>query len=233
MCDFLAIMAKKKINIRLFLKEIIDRRKLLQVDEHGWGLAFKEDGELVVVKEPLPAWQSSFFLWLEEGKMRIKTDLFILHVRKATQGDISWYNTHPFYTEWNGKKYVFAHKGDVSEAIKEYNVEKLKPLGETDSEKFFLYVLEKIINDRSLYDSIDDIKHFSDEIGDIGKLNYVLTDGETMLIYDGNDEEPLFYSESKKYFAVASESLRKGRWKEIGIGHMIVIREGKLEKFYK
>ncbi len=42
----------------------------------------------------------------------IKSDNVIAHIRKATQGQVSLENTHPFQRELWGRYWVFAHNGN-------------------------------------------------------------------------------------------------------------------------
>ena len=142
MCDFIVVNQSKPFRIDEYLAEVVKRRKALSEDEDGWGVFFEDDSDWVVVKEPQAAWRSPFFLWFEKKKFGVKSKTLIIHVRKATHGSVSWQNTHPFIAEVDGKKYVFAHKGDVSKFIENVELKKFKPRGETDSEKFFLYLLE-------------------------------------------------------------------------------------------
>ena len=45
----------------------------------------------------------------------IRSDNVIAHIRKATQGQVSLENTHPFVRELWGRYWVFAHNGNLKD----------------------------------------------------------------------------------------------------------------------
>jgi len=226
MCDFLVVSSKKPFPISDYLEEVVRRRKWLRHDEHGWGFYFDDGKNQVLVKEPIPPWKSSLFMWLERREIKTKAKFLMLHVRKATQGEVSWFNTHPFHFEYNGKRYVFAHKGDISKKLDYIKDMVAKPLGNTDSERFFLAAIKVIEDNGGLPEALHALKYFSDEIGYGARLNYFLYDGEYLIVYDGQDCEPLYYGTKKNLFIAASEEFRTDTMGEVGLRRIFLVKDG-------
>ena len=82
----------------------------------------------------------------------IKAMNVIAHIRKATTGEHSLANTHPFVREVWGEQWAFAHNGQMTEAfirqVKRLsangNAEYYTPVGDTDSELAFCYLLNRL-----------------------------------------------------------------------------------------
>jgi predicted glutamine amidotransferase len=116
----------------------------LQSERHpdGWGVAFYVDGSPHVTKSAATALHDSLF---QRVSGIVSSETVLAHVRKATVGDLSVLNSHPFqYGRW-----VFAHNGDIPRfsEVKERLVVQIAPklrrfvLGDTDSEiVFFLFL---------------------------------------------------------------------------------------------
>jgi glutamine amidotransferase len=117
-----------------------------QSNQHpdGWGVAYYVDGCPQVTRSAAHALGDQLFHRLS-GVVASQTVL--AHVRKATQGDKTVLNCHPFqYGRW-----VFAHNGDIPdfsktrEALRALVSPRLRRfiLGDTDSETvFFLFLTE-------------------------------------------------------------------------------------------
>ena len=103
----------------------------------GTGLAFYEpDGEPVLDKEPLAAFEDSRFA-LEAR--HISSQTFVVHVRHASTGGLARRNTHPFTMDGR----VMAHNGAISGLPlleQELGGYRDKVLGDTDSERMFALI---------------------------------------------------------------------------------------------
>src|SRR4029077_2603680 len=73
----------------------------------------------------------------------IKTLPAVAHVRKKTRGRASLENTHPFKRVLWGRHWVFAHNGTLPK-VKKRKLVLEEPVGETDSEHAFCWMLERI-----------------------------------------------------------------------------------------
>ena len=117
----------------------------VQSNQHsdGWGVAFYVDGAPHLTRSPTTALGDDLFHRLSGV---VSSETVIAHVRKATQGENTVLNCHPFqYGRW-----VFAHNGDIPSfrERKKALLSEVAPgmrrfiLGETDSEVFFYLVLQ-------------------------------------------------------------------------------------------
>lgn len=118
----------------------------VQSEHHpdGWGVAYYIDGAPHVTKSSSSALGDNLF---KRVSGIVSSETVVAHVRKATQGNLSVLNAHPFqYGRW-----VFAHNGDIPEfeEVRATLLTEVAPrlrrfvLGETDSEViFFLFLSE-------------------------------------------------------------------------------------------
>ncbi len=183
----------------------------------GWGVAYYINRTPHVIKSMKSALQDKLF---KQISGIVSSQTVVAHIRKATQGEVSLLNAHPFqYGQW-----VFAHNGNIK------NYEKLKPifeksinpdikrftLGETDSETIFHFLLTKISEKIPLESSLTDgevikdiltnaIKEIINIIGPLSSyekalpsenfLTFVITNGEIMYAFQGG--QSLYYSTYK------------------------------------
>ncbi len=85
-----------------------DNALVLQSERHpdGWGVAYYVAGAPHVVKSAAAAVSDHLFRHVSGV---VTSETVLAHIRKATQGDLSTINTHPFqYGTW-----VFAHNGNI------------------------------------------------------------------------------------------------------------------------
>ena len=57
-------------------------------------------------------------------------------------------------------------------------------------------------------------------------MNFFLYDGEYLIVYDGADEEPLYYRTEKGKFLAASEEFKNTEMGEIGQSRLLVVKDG-------
>ncbi len=184
----------------------------------GWGVAYYQWGVPHILKTTNAANQCEIFDQLSG----VVTSTTVLgHLRKATVGDLSITNAHPFqFGPW-----VFAHNGNIKN-FERYRSRLLSMvdspfknfiLGKTDSELIFFILLshlhkedlleEKSPCHREIFESIaKSVNKITDIIGptypsddgppDENYLTFLLTDGKTMLAHQGGKD--LYYSTHKK-----------------------------------
>jgi len=164
----------------------------------GWGIATYQDGVPHVEKEITAAYECHLFSAAAE---KTYSTAIVAHVRRATVGQNSLYNTHPFVSgHW-----TFAHNGEVTgfDDLREQLERETDPClqqqrkGTTDSEQFFLWLLTHLQNDgiaalredqadRAVKVLADCLARLAERCGqaapeDPPRLNFVLTDGVGML----------------------------------------------------
>ena len=148
----------------------------------GWGLALYEGKSARIFLDPAPAANSPLARFVREHP--IKTLLAIAHIRKKTRGHAALKNTHPFVRELWGRHLVFAHNGTVKRT-KQLKLGHFTPVGNTDSEHAFCYLLAALHHDfpngpRSRTDYHDAVARYAAKIGRHGTFNMLLGDGEQL-----------------------------------------------------
>jgi predicted glutamine amidotransferase len=146
----------------------------------GWGVALYEGKFARSFLEPTPACTSAMADFIRTNP--IKTLQAIAHVRKKTRGRASLENTHPFKRVMWGRHWVFAHNGTLPR-IKRRRLRWEAPLGETDSEHAFCWLLEQLRvafpggyprQPSKLWRKVAEL---GGELGAEGKFNFLLADG--------------------------------------------------------
>lgn len=198
-----------------------DNALMRQSEEHpdGWGVAYYVEGFPHVVKSVSSAVSDSLFRRVSGV---VSSETVLAHLRKATVGELSIINSHPFqYGNW-----IFGHNGQIPnfEQYREQMLQKVSPvyrrfiLGDTDSEVLFYLLISNMARyfdvDRKgadIDDVIDATRATVDEVRDIvGRdcydadqededdeffLSFVLTNGHMMLAHQGGKQ--LYYSTYK------------------------------------
>ncbi|MGZ5092348.1 MAG: class II glutamine amidotransferase, partial [Burkholderiales bacterium] len=111
----------------------------------------------------------------------------IAHIRKATQGIVSLENTHPFQRELWGRYWVFAHNGTL-ENFAPALAGQYWPVGTTDSERAFCYMLERLrerfpAGQPSLSECFAVLHEITTELAQKGRFNYLLSNGEYLVAH--------------------------------------------------
>ncbi|MHA1597872.1 MAG: class II glutamine amidotransferase [Alphaproteobacteria bacterium] len=156
----------------------------------GWGIAYFENGDVRLIKEAEPAANSDWVNFIERHHLRSR--IVLSHIRKATQGSISFANTQPFIRELGGRMHVFAHNGNLVgiERVETLSYQHYRPVGETDSEHAFCALLERlselwlnISGVPSLAQRFQIVCQFASEIGPLGPANFLYADGDTLFAH--------------------------------------------------
>ena len=142
----------------------------------GTGLGyFDEEGEPVVLKQPLAAYQDQQFA--QEAK-EVCAKTFVAHVRYASGSPITLRNTHPFVQH----RRLFAHNGvigDVPGLERELGRAMSMVGGETDSERYFALITREIERTGDVGEGIVSAARWIAENLPVFALNCVLiTDSE-------------------------------------------------------
>jgi len=129
----------------------------------------------------------------------------IAHIRKATQGETSLQNCHPFIRKAWGAEWVFAHNGDLKTFAPELDGSYV-PAGNTDSELAFCFLMQSMV--QAFGDeapSINQVRHFlkkfSAEVASHGTFNFTLSNGDALYVHCSTK---LHYVERQYPFASAA-----------------------------
>lgn len=157
------------------------------VDEHqdGWGIAFFEGKGVRHLVDYEAAIHSPLAELVKSHP--IKSKHVIAHIRRATQGKVSLENCHPFVRECWGKNWVFAHNGDLK-AFAPHLSGMYLPVGNTDSEVAFCFILQKLREEYQWVEpTVDKLQHslkkICAEINQFGTFNMMLSQGEALFVY--------------------------------------------------
>lgn len=155
----------------------------------GWGIAFYSKNDVQIIRETIPAIDSDYIHCLKDHNF--SSNLVISHIRLATQGKIELKNTQPFSRELAGKMHVFAHNGNLKniETSKKINLGRYRPLGETDSEFAFCFLMslmEDLWTSEKLPDleaRLEVISYFAAIIRNFGPANFIYSDSEILFVH--------------------------------------------------
>jgi predicted glutamine amidotransferase len=155
----------------------------------GWGVAFHEGRDVRLYKEPEPAGGSPWLTFIERHSH--PTQLLMSHIRRATCGGNSLANTQPFARELGGRMHLFAHNGGFDDIIARFarSEHRFRPVGETDSERAFCLLLERlaILWEAEVAPSPaarhDVVAAFAAEMRSLGIANFLYSDGELVFAH--------------------------------------------------
>ncbi len=171
----------------------------------GWGVAYFEERDVFLLREPSPAAESDLVRFMEVNGP--PSNLVLSHIRLATQGEPALRNTQPFQRELGGRAHVFAHNGNLP-GVRDtcrLRTNRFMPVGNTDSEHAFCCLLEKLgdlwtrgpgevppVDVR-----LDIVADFAASLRASGPFNFVYADGDTLFVHahvrkqkDGNERPP-------------------------------------------
>ena len=189
MCELFGMSSRLPTNVSFSLQEFAEHGGGSAIHKDGWGIAFYEGADALIVREPLPAFNSPAMAFVQHHK--IQSQLVISHIRMATQGQRVLANTQPFNRELGGNKHVFAHNGDLlgyswptSDDQRRFD-----PIGDTDSEKAFCELLEELTciwspeQRPSIDEKRDIIQHFGDRMRAFGPANFLYADAKALFAF--------------------------------------------------
>jgi predicted glutamine amidotransferase len=137
MCELFAMSSRMPATLGFSLERLARHGGAEGPHRDGWGIAFYEGPDCLLLREPRPASESPLMRFMEHQGLRTKDGLS--HIRLATFGDRSLRNTQPFLRELGGRMHAFAHNGDFP-ALLDLPADgrrHLPPVGDTDSELAF------------------------------------------------------------------------------------------------
>ncbi len=177
----------------------------------GWGVAYYVADSPHLLKSTSQALDDAIFTRLSGI---VSANTVLAHIRKATQGNLSPLNSHPF----QHGRWVFAHNGDipnfskVSAALREQvsPIFRRYILGDTDSEVIFFLLLTELSRRAEIHrpgvpldvlvdcvrNTVALVREISDDADNKALLTFILSNGESMLAHEGGKD--LLVSTHKK-----------------------------------
>lgn len=190
-----------------------DNALAVQSERHpdGWGVAYYVAQYPHLIKSASTALDDALF---QRVSGIVSSETVVAHVRKATQGELTPLNSHPFqFGRW-----VMAHNGDipafprVSARLRDEIPPVLRRfiLGDTDSEVIFYLFLKYLAGEvdvhrpgtpletarRALDNTVALVRNIADNPENRSLLTFIVTNGDIMLAHHGGKD--LFFSTYKR-----------------------------------
>ena len=182
------------------------------------------------------------------------TSLMFVMERSGSIKGPSHADTHPFARELGGRDYCFAHNGTLEGDAWELPLRSYRPVGATDSERFFCHLMGELAARGKPLDAEDDWAWLHSKLAEtntMGKLNVLFSDGHRLFIYhDVNgwkglnfrkvrvvDGQPRHFGDAEMTVAIAGEASHYGfviatcpmsstGWHSFQRGELIVLDRG-------
>lgn len=224
MCMLLGVSLSDKKNVASLLREFYGH-----CNDHpdGWGIAYDLSGEWKMKKGREKATFSPYI-----SVKSLETALVIGHIRKATRGDRSVANAHPFQKEIGGKQWIFAHNGTID--VEAFEGQEYRTVGFTDSEKAFC-LIEKFLK-RGNGDpdhEVDIISAAVEYLSRYGKFNMLLSDGKRMFAHC-NLYGTLNVYQQEGAVCLSTKPLTKVnepmRWEPMLLDQLYVVENGEIKE---
>lgn len=170
--------------------------------EQGWGFAWypPDESAATVIKDSEDSSGSTLSRVLRDWN-RFYSNIFLCNLRGASQR-LSQQDIQPFSRSFAGKDWVFSHNGEIDKGKQEL-LDPLgedpifEPMGKTDSEYVFCWLLERIYKHsiRSLADLDWNVLHaWLRLLNEMGTMNIAFTDGIDMVVYqDASGYNPFYW----------------------------------------
>ncbi|WP_373089614.1 class II glutamine amidotransferase [Sneathiella sp.] len=188
MCELFAVSSPHRVAIDYSLNEFSRHGGLSHLNKSGWGMSFQQNSDTLLIKEAKPAFDSPWVKFVAEQQTR--SHCIIAHVRYATTGEAVYEDTHPFKREAYGRAHVFAHNGDLADfrAALPLAGMPFKPMGETDSEHAFCYMLDKLAplwreGIPPVERRLAVIAAVAAEIRELGSSNFLYSDSDCLFVH--------------------------------------------------
>ncbi|WP_304671285.1 class II glutamine amidotransferase [Neisseria bergeri] len=184
MCQLLGMNCNTPTDIMFSFEGFRRRGGITDHHADGFGIGFFEGKGVRLFHDDKPSANSPVADLVRA--YQIKSENVVAHIRKASQGQTSLANTHPFMREMWGGYWLFAHNGHLVDFFPEQG-EFFHPVGTTDSERAFCHILNRLRtrfaarpDDDTLFDAIAGLTH---EIRKFGLFNFMLSDGISLFAH--------------------------------------------------
>jgi glutamine amidotransferase len=193
MCELFGISSRHPTGIHVSLNEFASRGGGTGPHSDGWGIAFLQDGDAQLIREPQPSASSAHLRFIHDS--HAPSPLVIAHIRKATQGGVCLRNTQPFVRELGGQPQIFAHNGDLGPIRAELDLAgaRFRSIGDTDSEHAFCYLLSQLeplwqaqspgSEPPPLELRLEAFGNFVDTMTQFGAANFLYFDGDCLFVH--------------------------------------------------
>jgi transglutaminase-like putative cysteine protease/predicted glutamine amidotransferase len=225
---------------------------------YGWGYGWYPGNEdaATIIKDATAARDSHIIKAMAEWQ-RFYSTLFICHIRGAAK-NIVQKNIQPFSRSFAGSDWIMLHNGDLENYDKAFplgNDPLFEPIGTTDSEYIFCWLMQKISQEkiRGLGElDKQQLHQWFLNFNDYGTGNFMLSDGKYLVVYhDKKAFNQLYWcrrtppyeqtvmessdviidlsgdiANKATMMVFANEPLTNEKWEPMKPGEMLVVRRG-------
>ena len=190
MCELLAMSANVPTDICFSFSGLMQRGGNTGPHKDGWGITFYEGKGCRNFKDPMPSASSPIARLVTEYP--IKSELVICHIRQANSGGVCLENTHPFIRQMWGRNWTYAHNGQLKDFKTELPIKWHLPIGSTDSEHAFCWILDQLHltfsdNEPDTLTLFSYIAELSKKINTLGVFNLTLSNGDYLFAHCSNN----------------------------------------------
>lgn len=185
MCQLLGMNCVLPTDIVFSFTGFATRGGRTDIHKDGWGIAFFEGAGVRHFVDYEAAIASPIAELIR--RWPIKSKNVVAHIRKATQGEVTLENCHPFVRELWGRYWVFAHNGDLTAFHPTLNGP-YRRVGTTDSEWAFCYMLQELHHRFGA--SAPDLAALNSALEELcatiaahGTFNMILSDGNALFAH--------------------------------------------------
>ncbi len=184
MCQLLGMNCNPPTDIVFSFEGFRLRGGLTDHHADGFGIGFFEGRGVRLFHDDKPSAHSPVADLIKA--YQIKSENVIAHIRKATQGQTSLANTHPFMRELWGEYWLFAHNGHLKNFFPAQG-EYYRAVGNTDSERAFCYILEQLRQQFAEKPDPDTlfaaVAALTQEIRSHGLFNFMMSNGDFLMAH--------------------------------------------------
>lgn len=186
MCELLGMSANVPTDICFSFSGLMQRGGGTGPHRDGWGIAFYEGKAVRSFHDPEPSCDSVIANLIKNHP--IKSLVVISHIRQANVGSVCLENTHPFIRELWGYSWSFAHNGQLDKRIFDLPLTFYRPVGTTDSEYAFCWLLGQVrMEFPERPDDSDQLTTFihqcCEQLRALGVFNMLLSESQYLLAY--------------------------------------------------
>ena len=255
MCELFALSSHFPTTVDMSLEELARHGGETGPHADGFGIVFFEDRDVRLLRDQRAASDSEWVRFL--SRVELEGDLVIAHVRKAIGGEVALRNTPPFSRELGGRMHAFAHNGflDGLDAQPWSATRTYRPVGETDSERAFCILLERLT---PLWETgkappvaarLAVVADFAADLRPLGPANFLYSDGDVLFIHgnrrtqaDGAIAPPGLYllqrtcaygtapadAGTQRVILAASVPLTDEPWRPLAEGEVLAVKAGRV-----
>ncbi|MGM9605488.1 MAG: class II glutamine amidotransferase [Faecousia sp.] len=225
MCELLGISSARTVDCSDLLRIFFSH-----AEKHpdGWGLARFYGNSVSLEKEPVSALESVYLKnRLTDG---IREDVLIAHIRKASVGNLSYRNTHPFARrDASGRLWTLAHNGTIFESPELAPYAQIQK-GSTDSERILYDLVDRISGTPGALSAEERFSVVEDVVRTItpnNMVNLLIYDGELLYIHT-NRKDSLHLLRWAEGVVISSKPLTQADWEPAPLNTLLAFRHGKL-----